>query len=65
MNPKMINHGNEYLDYCNDIVKKLSEGEPLHIALNMTGFSLDLHHLVQAYYSSGLTQKDLCNYQYN
>ena len=35
MNPKMINHGNEYLDYCNDIVKKLSEGEPLHIALNM------------------------------
>lgn len=58
MNTKMINHDSEYLDYCNDIVKKLSEGENLHIALNMTGFSLDLHHLVQAYYSSGLSQKE-------
>jgi hypothetical protein len=58
MNTKMINPDNDYLDHCNDIVKKLSEGEPLHIALNMTGFSLDLHQLVQAYYSSGLSQKE-------
>jgi hypothetical protein len=54
----MINHDSEYLDYCNNIVEKLSEGENLHIALNMTGFSLDLHHLVQAYYSSSFSQKE-------
>lgn len=58
MNTKMINHDREYLDYCNDIVEKLSEGENLHIALNMSGFSLDLHHLVQAYYSSSFSQKE-------
>ena len=58
MNTKMINADREYLDYCNDIVKKLSEGENLPIALNMTGFSLDLHHLVQAYYSSSFSQKE-------
>lgn len=58
MNTKMINYDREYLDYCNGIVKKLSEGENLPIALNMTGFSLDLHHLVQAYYSSNFSQKE-------
>ena len=58
MNTKMINYDREYLDYCNGIVKRLSEGENLPIALNMTGFSLDLHHLVQAYYSSNFSQKE-------
>ncbi len=53
----MLNQENEYLDYCNGIVDKLSKGEPLHIALNMTGFSLDLHQLVQAYYSSDVSQR--------
>jgi hypothetical protein len=57
MNTKMINHESEYLDFCNDIVEKFSEGETLHIALNMTGFGLALHQLVQSYYSSGLAQK--------
>lgn len=48
----MINHDSEYLDYCNSIVEKLSKGESLPIALNMNGFSLILHQLVQSYYSS-------------
>ena len=54
----MLNHENEYLHYCNGIVDKLSNGEPLHIALNMAGFSLDLHQLVQSYYSSSSSQKE-------
>lgn len=54
----MINHESEYLDYCDDIVKKLSKGENLSISLNMTGFSLDLHKLVQLYYSSNLFQRE-------
>ena len=54
----MINHESKYLDYCDDIVKKLSEGENLHIALNMTGFNLDLHQLVQSYYSSSASERE-------
>lgn len=57
MNTKMLNRESEYLDNCNGIVEKLSGGEDLHIALNMTGFSLDLHQLVQTYYSSDLFQR--------
>lgn len=57
MNDKMINCENEYLVYCNGILDKLSEGENLHISLNMTGFNLDLHQLVQSYYSSSSSQK--------
>jgi hypothetical protein len=52
----LTGHG-EYFYYCNSIVEKLSQGEPLHIALNMTGFSLDLHHLVQSFYSSDLSRR--------
>lgn len=54
----MINQERELLDYCNSIVEKLSEGESLSVSLNMTGFSLDLHKLIQVYYSSNLFQKD-------
>ena len=53
----MINHESKYLDYCNDIIRRLSEGENLPIALNMTGFNLNLHQLVQSFYSSDLSQK--------
>lgn len=54
----MINHESEHLDYCKTIVEKLSKGESLPIALNMNGFSLTLHQLVQSYYSSDLRQSD-------
>jgi hypothetical protein len=54
----MLRRDSEHLDYCNGIVEKLSEGEALHISLNMTGFSLALHQLVQEYYSSDSYQKD-------
>lgn len=53
----MINQEREHLDYCNSIVEKLSEGENLSISLNMTGFSLDLHKLIQLYYSSEVSQR--------
>ena len=52
----MINQENNHLDYCNSIIDKLSEGESLTIFLNMTGFSLDLHKLVQSYYLSDVSQ---------
>lgn len=55
---KMINHDSEYLDYCNSIIEKLTEGGTLPIALNMTGYSLVLHQLVQAYYSGDLSQRE-------
>jgi hypothetical protein len=53
----MINQEREHLDYCNSIVEKLSEGENLSISLNMTGFSLDLHKLIQLYHSSEVSQR--------
>jgi hypothetical protein len=58
MNTEMLSRDSEHLDYCNGIVEKLSEGEALHISLNMTGFSLALHQLVQEYYASDSFQKD-------
>ncbi|MEA5461126.1 hypothetical protein VB796_18835 [Arcicella sp. LKC2W] len=57
MNNRLLHIENEYLNYCNRILDKLSEGEHLHISLNMTGFNLDLYHLVQSYYSSDYSQQ--------
>ncbi|MBB6002509.1 hypothetical protein [Arcicella rosea] len=58
MNTKTINHTIEYLDYCHNIVDKLSKGESLLINLNMNGFCQTLHQLIQLYYSSDLSQRE-------
>lgn len=54
----MLNRDNQYLDYCDSIVEKLAEGEILHISLNMTGYNLALHQLIQEYFLSDLLQRE-------
>ena len=53
----MINHESKYLDYCDDIVEKLLKGEKLSVALNISDFNRSLHHAVQSYFSSGVSQR--------
>ncbi len=54
----MLNRDNQYLDYCDSIIGQLSEGENLHISLNMTGYNLVLHQLIQEYFLSDLLHRE-------